>query len=115
MAFKILTQDEFEVLKEREQKLYEQAYKEYQERAAFVEKLEKLDNVKMPEVSIKMKGVRRIRAPKMSAISRNGFKADTAASVDLLNVTRKMRGTFEKSLRTRTVKNSSLCAPGRTC
>ena len=112
MAFKILTQDEIDVLSERERKIYEQAYHEYQERAAFVEKLEKLDKVKMPEVSIKMKGVRRIEAPKMSAIKRNGFKADTTASVDLLNVTRKVRGTFEKSLRPRPIQNYRAVLPG---
>jgi len=57
VAFKILSQEEIAVLNEHEKRAYEQAYQEYLERTAFVERLERLDKVRMPKVSVKKKGI----------------------------------------------------------
>ena len=111
MAFKILSQDELAMLSERERKIYEQAYEEHMERAAFVEKLERLDKVKLPEVSIRMKGVRMVKAPDAPAVRKNGYKADTTAGADLLNVTKKVRATLENGARVRTAKDYKAVLP----
>jgi len=59
VAFKILSQEEIAVLNEHEKRAYEQAYQEYLERTAFVERLERLDKVRMPKVSVKKKGIKK--------------------------------------------------------
>lgn len=89
MSFKILSHDEISVLSEYERKVYEQSYAEYLERVAFVEKLEQLEKVKMPDVSVKKKGIKRIKTPKISEITAQEFTADSSAGVNLLNVTKR--------------------------
>ena len=90
MAFKILSQTELASLNEREKDAYEQAYKEYLERIAFVERLEQLENVRMPKISVKKKGIKKINNPTVPVIKANGFTVNTTAGVDLLNVTKKL-------------------------
>lgn len=53
MAFKILSQDEIQKLTSAERKNYEQLYAEYQEREAFVNRLERQRKVKVPRFKIK--------------------------------------------------------------
>lgn len=90
MAFKKLSQNEIAVLSNREREAYERAYKEYLERTAFVDKLEKLEKVKMPSVAIKRKGIKKIKSPTVPVIKAHKYKVDTTAGVNLLNVTKKV-------------------------
>lgn len=90
MAFRKLTQQQLEMLSEEDRKIYEQAYEEYCERERFVEKLEQLDNVKMPEVQIKKRPVRRVSSPALRPVQMKKYVAD-AKGVDLLNVTDNVR------------------------
>ena len=90
MAFRKLTQRQLEMLSEEDRKIYEQAYEEYCERERFVEKLEQLDNVKMPEVQIKKRPVRRVSSPALRPVQMKKYVAD-AKGVNLLNVTDNVR------------------------
>ena len=94
MAFKILSQNEIDILNEHDKKVYMQAYEEYLERKIFVEKLERLEKVKMPSVSVKKKRIKRIKPPSFHIVMMSDFSADTAASVKLLNVTKKVKATL---------------------
>lgn len=53
MAFKVLSQNEIQKLTTTERKNYEQLYVEYQEREAFVNRLERQKKVKVPRFKIK--------------------------------------------------------------
>ncbi|MBO4697906.1 MAG: hypothetical protein J5643_11630 [Lachnospiraceae bacterium] len=86
MAFRKLTQQQLEMLSAEDRKIYEQAYEEYLERERFVEKLEQLENVKMPEVQIKRRPIRRVSSPGLRPVKMQQFVADTKG-VDLLNAT----------------------------
>lgn len=97
MAFKILSQKELEYLNKQQREAYELAYEEYLERKSFVERLEKLEKVKIPTVSVKKKGIKKINAPSVTGVKHNNYKADTSASVRLLNVTKKVRNNLENS------------------
>lgn len=88
MSFKILSQEEITVLNEHDKKVYEQSYQEYLERTAFVERLEQLDKVRLPKVSVKRKGIKKIKPPMIPAVKAQEFTADTAMGVNLLNVTK---------------------------
>jgi hypothetical protein len=87
VAFKILTQNEMDILNENERKIYEQEYKEYLERKAFVEKLERLESVKMPKVSVKKRNIKRVKALNISKISLQSYTVDNAHGKTLLNAT----------------------------
>lgn len=95
MAFKILSQNEIDILSEHDKKAYEQAYKEYLERKAFVEKLEQLENIQMPAVSVKKKRIKRIKTHAPINIKLQEYTADTVAGVSLLNATKKVKSTLE--------------------
>ena len=58
MAFKILSPSELVILNEDERKAYETAYEEYRERSVFIDRLEQLEKVQMPAVSVKKKGIK---------------------------------------------------------
>ena len=50
MAFKELTKEEIENLTERQKKLYFDELNLYKERCAFIDKIEQLENVKLPKI-----------------------------------------------------------------
>ena len=91
MAFKILSPNELAVLSEDERKAYETAYAEYRERAAFIDRLEQLEKVQMPRVSVKKKSIKKIKAPSVPASNMRGFTADTTQGAILLNATKKVK------------------------
>ncbi len=95
MAFKILSQNEIDILSEHDKKSYEQAYKEYLERKAFVEKLEQLENIQMSAVSVNKKRIKRIKTPTLINIKLQEYTADTVKGVSLLNATKKVKSTLE--------------------
>lgn len=97
MAFKILSQEEIAVLNEHEKKAYEQAYQEYLERTAFVERLEQLDKVRMPQVSVKKKGIKKITPPVNPTMKTQGFAVDSTMGVSLLNATKKIKRTTDNN------------------
>lgn len=90
MAFRKLTQQQVELLSAEERMAYEQAYEEFCERERFVEKLEQLENVKMPEVQMKKRPIRRVSSPVLRTVQMQEFVPDTKG-VDLLNVTDTVR------------------------
>lgn len=69
MAFRILTDDEKVFLTEKELKKYEIQLKEYNDRVAFVEKLEKLENVELKPYKAKRPVIKDISNVKISDIS----------------------------------------------
>lgn len=95
MAFKILSQNEIDILSEHDRKAYEQAYKEYLERKAFIEKLDQLENVQMPTVSVKKKIIKRIKAPTPPIIKLQEYSANTEVGVNLLNAIKRVKSTLE--------------------
>lgn len=100
MAFKILSPSELAILNEDERKAYETAYEEYRERAAFIERLEQLEKVQMPAVSVKKKGIKRIKAPSVPASNMRDFIADTTQGAILLNATKRVKATLESNTHT---------------
>lgn len=97
MAFKKLSPSEIAILNEEEKKAYETAYEEYCERAAFIEKLEQLEKVKMPTVSVKKKGIKRIKTPSVPSANIQRFTADTVQSAILLNATKKVKAVLDSN------------------
>ena len=97
MAFKILTQEEIDRLGTREREAYLQAYQEYRERVAFVENIERLENVQIPKPAIKRRPIGRIHAPGYQAAKFEEYKADAGAGVELLNATEHVKRAAEKS------------------
>ena len=91
MAFKVLSQEEIAVLNEHEKKAYEQAYQEYLERTSFVERLEQLDKVRMPQVSVKKRGIKKIKPPVIPTIKAQEVTVDSAIGVNLLNATKMIK------------------------
>ena len=108
MAFKILTQEEISVLREPERKAYLQAYQEYQERKAFVDRLEQLDNVQMPKPAIRKQRIRKIGSPEFRNIKVEAFTAETKAGVEILNATDRVKRSVES--RTRFVRPGKFTA-----
>lgn len=104
MAFKILSPSELAILNENERKAYETAYEEYRERAAFIERLEQLEKVQMPTVSVKKKGIKRIKAPSVPASNMRVFTADTTQGAILLNATKRVKATLESNTYTSTIE-----------
>ena len=97
MAFKILSQEEIAVLNEHEKRAYEHAYQEYLERTAFVERLEQLDKVRMPQVSVKRKGIKKIKPPVIPTMKTQSFAVDSKMGVSLLNAAKKIKLTADKN------------------
>jgi hypothetical protein len=97
VAFKILSQEEIAVLNEHEKKAYEQAYQEYLERTAFVERLEQLDKVRMPQVSVKRKGIKKIKPPVIPTMKTQSFAVDSQMGVSLLNAAKKIKLTADNN------------------
>lgn len=91
MAFKILSQSDLEILSEDERKVYEQAYAEYIERKVFVEKLEKMKQVRMPKVSVTKKSIKRVKLPNTSTVNLQGFTVKTTYGDSILNATKKVK------------------------
>lgn len=91
MAFKILSPSELAILNEDERKAYETAYKEYHERATFIERLERLEKVQMPTVSVKKKDIKRIKSPSVPIVNVQRFTADTVHGDILLNATKRVK------------------------
>ena len=50
MAFRVLSESEVNTLSERQKKLYLEELELYQERCAFVDRIEELENVFLPEM-----------------------------------------------------------------
>lgn len=97
MAFKILSQEEIAVLNEHEKSAYEKAYQEYLERTAFVERLEQLDQVRMPKVSVKRKGIKKIKPPAIAAVKAQEFTVNTSMGVNLLNAAKMVERTTDNN------------------
>ncbi len=97
MAFKILSPSELVILNEDERKAYETAYEEYRERSVFIDRLEQLEKVQMPAVSVKKKGIKRIKAPSVPASNMRDFTADTTQGAILLNATKRVKATLESN------------------
>lgn len=111
MAFKILSQIEIDALSEYERIIYEQAYNEYIERTTFVKRLEQLENVKMPAVSVKKKRIKKIKTPIVPVVKAQGFSADTTEGVNLLNATKKVRSVLGNSLQSPMLKGYKALLP----
>jgi len=97
VAFKILSPNELAVLSEDERKAYETAYAEYRERVAFIDRLEQLEKVQMPRVSVKKKGIKKIKAPNVPSSKIRGFTADTTQGAILLNATKKVKAVLSSN------------------
>lgn len=97
MAFKILSQEEIAVLNEHEKRAYEQAYQEYLERTAFVERLEQLDKVRMPKVSVKKKGIKKIKFPVIPTMNAQDFTVNPEMGVNLLNAAKMITRTTDNN------------------
>lgn len=97
MAFKILSQEEIAVLNEHEKRAYEQAYQEYLERTAFVERLEQLDKVRMPQVSVKRKGIKKIKPPVIPTMKTQDFTVNPEMGVNLLNAAKMITRTTDNN------------------
>lgn len=80
MAFRILSDEEKQLLNASEREAYEKLYSEYLERMHFVDRLEQLRNVKMPAVALHTKGIHTI-TPNPSAVSAKieDFTVDTTS------------------------------------
>ena len=111
MAFKILSPNEFAVLSEDERKAYETAYAEYCERAAFIDRLEQLEKVQMPRVSVKKKGIKKIKAPSVPASNMRGFTSATTQGAILLNATKKVKAVLNSNTNTLSIEKYKAILP----
>lgn len=86
MAFKILSQYEIELLTPQKRAIYEEQYKNFLERKAFVERLEQLEKVKMPTVKAKINDIKKGRPAAVIKFSAKKFNAvQSKECVRLLN------------------------------
>ena len=95
VAFKVLSPNELDVLSEDERKAYEAEYEDYCDRVAFVERLEQLEKVQMPKVSVKKKGIKRVKGPSVNASHMRGFTVDSTQGAILLSATKKAKAILE--------------------
>ncbi len=89
MAFKILSQYEIELLTPQKRAIYEEQYKNFLERKAFVERLEQLEKVKMPAFKAKINDIKKGRPADVIKFSAKKFSAvQSKECVRLLNATK---------------------------
>lgn len=65
MAFKVLTDEEISLLNHHQKEMYMEEYELYKERCAFVDKIEKLRNVKFPEFKLDYINLKKISPRKV--------------------------------------------------
>ena len=68
MAFRVLSESEVNTLSERQKKLYLEELELYQERCAFVDRIEELGNVHYPEIRPKYVFLSRIEPDKIDGV-----------------------------------------------
>lgn len=68
MAFRVLSESEVNTLSERQKKLYLEELELYQERCAFVDRIEELENVHYPEIRPKYVFLSRIEPDKIDGV-----------------------------------------------
>lgn len=69
MLHKVLCETEIALLSEEEKRLYQKQQKEYSEREAFVNRLEQLDSVEMPNVKPKKFAVKVVKPAEFNSVS----------------------------------------------
>ena len=112
MAFKILSQDEIQKLTSVERKNYEQLYAEYQEREAFVNRLERQRKVKVPRFKIKKRYMKNFLIPQNYNKRFGVFEADIAEfSSNILNATNCVNKTLSKYKKVDFVNKHSVTLP----
>ena len=112
MAFKILSQDEIQKLTSVERKNYEQLYAEYQEREAFVNRLERQRKVKVPRFKIKKRYMKNFLIPQNYNKRFGVFEADISEfSSNILNATNCVNKTLSKYKKVDFVNKHSVTLP----
>ena len=112
MAFKILSQDEIQKLTSAERKNYEQLYAEYQEREAFVNRLERQRKVKVPRFKIKKRYMKNFLIPQNYNKRFGVFEADISEfSSNILNATNCVNKTLSKYKKVDFVNKHSVTLP----
>ena len=112
MAFKILSQDEIQKLTSAERKNYEQLYAEYQEREAFVNRLERQRKVKVPRFKIKKRYMKNFLIPQNYNKRFGVFETDISEfSSNILNATNCVNKTLSKYKKVDFVNKHSVTLP----
>lgn len=113
MAFKILSEEQIGRLTPRQQESYRAAYEEYREREAFVQKIEKQRNIKVPEFKIKKRPIKRIRRPSSSPLKFDGYGVQLGEASDkLFNTTKHTSEQAERLGKRRKTARADVHVPG---
>lgn len=113
MAFKILSEEQISRLTPRQQESYRAAYEEYWEREAFVNRVERQRNIRVPKFKIKKRPIKRIRRPSSSQIKFDGFGVQLGEASDkLFNTTKHVSEQAERLGKTRQIIRADVLVPG---
>ena len=113
MAFKILSEEQIGRLTPRQQESYRAAYEEYREREAFVQKIEKQRNIKVPEFKIKKRPIKRIRRPSSSPLKFDGYGVQLGEASDkLFNTTKHASEQAERLGKRKKTARADVHVPG---
>ena len=113
MAFKILSEEQISRLTPRQQESYRAAYEEYREREAFVNRVERQRNIRVPKFKIKKRPIKRIRRPSSSQIKFDGFGVQLGEASDkLFNTTKHVSEQAERLGKTRQIIRADVLVPG---